>query len=227
MTNQPQPEDNPLSSPGKDFYQVFWPTQMQKRLVLCVKELSLYVHWFNTFYVFTMAYYIKHINLEILLSSLARFLRQFHSNVSHTSFTSASSWFSTHTSFQSRLFPFLSCLKNSPFESMYNAVLEKLKDPFTQHQENLGFFSFDLSVGGSNAVRELKSYCIINFKVAKSLDVHSSQHRKEMTINWHDKGVSWHYHSNHIMICKYQTASYISNLQNDVCHLDLNCFLKG
>ena len=35
-----------------------------------------------------------------------------------------------------------------------------------------------------------QEYCIINFKVAKSLDLNSSQHKKEMIIMWHDRGLA-------------------------------------
>ena len=104
-----QTEDNLPIYPCKDFFKVFWATRIYKHLVLWVKKPSIYLtsygktqmkflpnslQGFNMGCVCTMAYNIKSINLEILLSSFSHFLKRFHSNASHISLTLVSLKFS-------------------------------------------------------------------------------------------------------------------------------------
>lgn len=66
-------------------------------------------------------------------------------------------------------------------------------------------------------------YCIINFRVAKRLDLNCPHHKKGMIIMWSDRGVSWHHGGNHVVICEYQISMlYISNLHAVICQLDLD-----
>ena len=59
-----------------------------------MKFLPNSIQGFNIGCLYTMAYNIKSINLEILLFSFSRFLKRFHSNTSHISLTLVSLKFS-------------------------------------------------------------------------------------------------------------------------------------
>lgn len=107
-----------------------------------MKFLPNSIQGFNIGCVYTMAYNIQSINLEILLSSFSHFLKRFHSNASHISLTLVSLKFSSNRGFQSILSSFLSYFKNNPLDSINNTVLEKLKDIFIQASTKISCFFF-------------------------------------------------------------------------------------
>lgn len=67
-------------------------------------------------------------------------------------------------------------------------------------------------------------HSVINFRVAKRLDLNCSQHKEGMIIMGGDKGVSSRYCNDHIS--KYQrtktNVSYTSNLLDVTCQLHFN-----